>query len=154
MQWRDYVLKICINRENFVSTSCHRFTQLFAKLNFEEGEHFLCMYYICICILPTPLAGGQRKIICGANEFSLAFGQGGGHLIFDVCFDFQCATPRGLIRDTTVSGNARKKTFIFSRGVPLYTSLSHRKLNCSLKWGIAPNGGVTNEPPWDSTMEN
>ena len=55
--------------------------------------------------LPTPLAGGQRKIICGANEFSLAFGQGGGHLIFDVCFNFQCATPRGLIRDTTVGGN-------------------------------------------------
>ena len=25
---------------------------------------------------------------------------------------------------------------------------------CSQKWGIAPNGGVTNEPPWDSTMEN
>jgi len=56
--------------------------------------------------LPTPLAGGQRKIICGANEFSLASGQGGGHLIFDVCFDFQCATPRGLIRGTTVWGNS------------------------------------------------
>ena len=55
--------------------------------------------------MPTPLAGGQRKIICGANEFSLASGQGGGHLIFDVCFDFQCATPRGLIRGTTVWGN-------------------------------------------------
>ena len=60
--------------------------------------------FLC-CFLPTPLAGGRRKIICGANEFSLAFGQGGGHLIFDVCFDFQCATPRGLIRDTTVGGN-------------------------------------------------
>ena len=58
-----------------------------------------------IYYLPTPLAGGQRKIICGANEFSLAFGQGGGHLIFDVCFDFQCATPRGLIRWVTVWGN-------------------------------------------------
>ena len=30
---------------------------------------------------------------------------GCGHLIFGTCFDFQCATPRGLIRDTTVGGN-------------------------------------------------
>ena len=35
----------------------------------------------------------------------MASGQGGGHLIFDVCFDFQCATPRGLIRWVTVWGN-------------------------------------------------
>ena len=55
--------------------------------------------------MPPPLARGKRKFICSENDFSLASGQGGGHLIFDVCFDFQCATPRGLIRGTTVWGN-------------------------------------------------
>ena len=35
----------------------------------------------------------------------MASGRGGGHLIFGTCFDFQCATPRGLIRDTIVGGN-------------------------------------------------
>ena len=45
--------------------------------------------------LPTPLAGGQRKIICGANEFSLASGQGGGHLIFGTSFDFPLCHPKG-----------------------------------------------------------
>ena len=28
--------------------------------------------------MPTPLAEGQRKFICSANDFSLASGQGGG----------------------------------------------------------------------------
>ena len=83
----------------------------------------------CKFNLPTPLAGGQRKIICGANEFSLAFGQGGGHLIFDVCFDFQCATPRGLIRWVTVWGNSplQAANSIFhcaiSRGLIRYTTV-------------------------------
>ena len=31
--------------------------------------------------MPTPLAEGQRKFICSANDFSLASGQGGGQNI-------------------------------------------------------------------------
>ena len=31
--------------------------------------------------MPTPLAGGQRKFICSANDFSLASGQGGGQMM-------------------------------------------------------------------------
>ena len=53
--------------------------------------------------MPTPLAGGQEKSF--AEQIFWASGQGGGHLIFDVSFDFQCATPRGLIRWVTVGGN-------------------------------------------------
>ena len=30
--------------------------------------------------MPTPLAEGQRKFICSANDFSLASGQGGGQI--------------------------------------------------------------------------
>ena len=59
--------------------------------------------------LPTPPGRRPRKIICEANEFFLASGRGGGHLIFGTCFDFQCATPRGLIRWVTVWGNAPRK---------------------------------------------
>ena len=31
--------------------------------------------------MPTPLAEGQRKFICSANDFSLASGQGGGQMM-------------------------------------------------------------------------
>ena len=37
--------------------------------------------------------------------FFLASGQGGGHDIFSTSFNFQCATPRGLIRWVTVGCN-------------------------------------------------
>ena len=64
--------------------------RLQGSLGGSSGNHRRCRHN-----LPTPLAGGQRKIIGGANDFSLAFGQGGGHLIFDVCFDFLLCYPKG-----------------------------------------------------------
>ena len=62
-----------------------------------EGEKILRSIYN----LPTPLAGGQKKIICGANEFF----SGVGMIFFDPVSNFQCATPRGLIRLLTVGCN-------------------------------------------------
>ena len=85
--------------------------------------------------LPTPLAGGQRKIICRANEISWppaggvgmifsapvsifnVLSQGGSFVgsllaaithfwgILDSVLNFQCASPRGLILWVTVGCN-------------------------------------------------
>ena len=72
---------------------------------------------IIFCLSP---GRRPRKIICGANELFLASGQRSGHLIFDTSFDFQCATPRGLIRDTIVGGTAprNKGISIFHCAIP------------------------------------
>ena len=48
-----------------------------------------------------PSGRRPRKIICGANEFF----SGVGMIFFDPVSNFQCATPRGLIRLLTVGGN-------------------------------------------------
>ena len=91
-------------------------------------KRFRFLFFSIFCYLPTPLAGGQRKIICGANEISwppaggvgMIFSapvsifnvlpQGGSFVyspegaithfwgILDSVSNFQCATPRGLIR--------------------------------------------------------
>ena len=54
-----------------------------------------CIRFFC----PTPWPEAKSK------WYFLAYGQGGGHDIFSTSFNFQCATPRGLIRWVTVGGN-------------------------------------------------
>ena len=52
-------------------------------------------------ILPTPLAGGQKKSFAEQMNFF----SGVGMIFFDPVSNFQCATPRGLIRVPTVGCN-------------------------------------------------
>ena len=67
---------------------------------------FGCIVHLSwIIIFSPPPWPEAKKNHLRSKWIFLAFGQGGGHLIFDACFDFQCATPRGLIRWVTVWGN-------------------------------------------------
>ena len=55
-----------------------------------------------VCTPPWPEA---KKSHLRSKWNFLASGQGVGHDIFSTSFDFQCATPRGLIRWVTVGCN-------------------------------------------------
>ena len=92
----------------------------------------------------------------------LASGQGGGHDIFSTSFNFQCATPRGLIRWVTVGCNypllghfglSFKLSIYYTKGAH---SLGHRWLQLPTFWAfwikfqifnVLPQGGSFDYPP-------
>ena len=65
--------------------------------------------------LPTPLAGGQKKSFAEQMNFL----SGVGMIFFDPVSNFQCATPRGLIRVPTVGCN-------LPQIAPLVDAILHR----------------------------